>query len=250
MRPKRQPQARKHTADIRRLIRGYEAFRDEYFKDPENSLYKNLVEQGQRPKTLVVACSDSRVDPSILLNSKPGQLFVVRNVANLVPPCEDEIRQQDETDPHYHGTSAALEFAVRHLGVENIVVLGHSLCGGVRALLKKSKKAEDPRQTDFISSWMKIAEEARKKALAKGKPRSLDRQARICEEESLIISVNNLLTFPWIAEKVSAGKLHLHAWRFDLNSGVLQCFNPDSGKFENLSGEDAARKARLRSRSK
>lgn len=215
-----------HNVEINRLIQGYEQFRNQYFNNPHNILYEDLVKNGQNPKTMVIACSDSRVDPSIILNSSPGELFVVRNVANLVPPFDN--------DPKHHGTSAALEFAVQGLKVENIVILGHSHCGGIRALLSEDKKLIGPKQADFISSWMSIAKEAKEKALAECKKQPIDHKEKICEEHSLAISMNNLLTFPWIEEKVKLGLLALHAWRFDLTNGVLQRFNPESKKFEDL----------------
>jgi len=225
-----QPKSR----EIERLVRGYEKFRAKYFNDPQNDLYKTLVKQGQKPKTMVVACSDSRVDPSILLNSAPGQLFIVRNVANLVPPWDPEVSHDGAKTLHYHGTSAALEFAVRDLKVENLVLLGHSHCGGIRALLKTDNQSKASRAKDFITRWMNIAEAARKKVFTACKKQSLEKQARRCEEEALIVSLKNLLTFPWIAEKVDAGKLQLHAWHFDLSTGILQGFNPRSNKFEDL----------------
>ena len=221
----------KQHPEINRLIHGFEEFRSKYFNNPNNiDVYKGLVKYGQEPKTMVVACSDSRVDPSIILNSKPGQLFVVRNVANLVPPFDN--------DPKHHGTSAALEFAVHDLKVQNIIVLGHSHCGGIRTLLK-DKKTSDARQTDFITSWMSIAKKAKEKALTEGHHQTIEQKAKACEEHSLSISFNNLLTFPWIEEKVKSGLLHLHAWRFDLNKGILQRFNPELKQFENLVGENS-----------
>ncbi len=224
----------KHTPEIKRLIHGYEQFRTNYFNNSHYLyIYQGLVKEGQQPKTMVVACSDSRVDPSIILNSAPGQLFVVRNVANLVPPCDD--------DRKHHGTSAALEFAVQGLKVQNIIVLGHSHCGGILSLLKDGKTAAG--HSNFISSWMSIAKEAKEKALTQACDQPLEKQAQVCEEHSLSISYKNLLTFPWIKEKVDAGLLHLHAWRFDLTEGILQCFNPNTKQFEDLVDEKNTREA-------
>ncbi len=229
MKPNRRYLQTKHNNEIARLIQGYEDFRTQYFNNPQNELYKKLVKNGQSPKTMVVACSDSRVDPSIILNCAPGQLFVVRNVANLVPPFDN--------DPKHHGTSAALEFAVQTLKVQNIIVLGHSHCGGIRALLAKNKKTA-PAQTDFISSWMSIVKEAREKALSESTQHTLEEQAKLCEEQALAISLRNLHSFPWIQEKVNLNLLYLHAWRFDLANGLLQQFNPNSEQFEDLVEKD------------
>jgi carbonic anhydrase len=208
--------------EIQNFIRGYKKFRTDYFSsEKKNFLYEKLVREGQSPRTMVITCSDSRVDPSIILNVLPGELFVVRNVANLVPPFDN--------NPKHHGTSAALEFAVQTLNVRHIIVLAHSHCGGIRALL-----SADSTDTNFISSWMNIAHEAKKKVLTQHKNQSLEQQEKICEEESLLISLKNLRSFPWIDEKVCAGVLYLHAWRFDLSTGIIKKFNEQSKQFEAL----------------
>ena len=138
---------------ISRLIAGFESFRKTYYEE-QPGFYRSLVEKGQRPEVMIIACSDSRVNPSIIAKAEPGELFVVRNVANLVPPYEP--------DSHYHGTSAAIEFAVRDLGVKHIIVLGHSHCGGVRCLCEGHEKAGD---REFIDGWMSIVEQARDDSL-------------------------------------------------------------------------------------
>jgi carbonic anhydrase len=219
-----------HSNEINTLIRGHQEFHTKFFNNPNNILYKDLVTKGQHPQTMVVACSDSRVDPSIILNSAPGKLFVFRNVANLVPPCDN--------DPKHHGTSAALQYAVQTLQVKNIIVLGHSHCGGVRALLDPKKSITNQKDTDFITSWMAIADVAKQKALADCHDQPIEQQAKVCEEQSLMISLNNLRTFSWIDERVRAGVLQLHAWRFDLHTGMIQQLNVDSQKFEDLKLEE------------
>lgn len=216
-----------HDQEINRVIKGYQQFRETYFcEKKKNPLYKKLVREGQTPKTMVIACSDSRVDPSIILGCSPGELFVVRNVANLVPPYDN--------DPKHHGTSAALEFAVQTLKVSHIIVLGHSHCGGITALLKPHHHPTDSKEHSFIASWMNIAEEAKNDVLAKHKNHSLEQQAEACEKQSLLISQRNLLTFPWIRDKVIADRLSLHSWHFDLNTGIIQRFNTQLQRFEDL----------------
>ncbi len=207
---------------IENLIEGYQVFYHEYFKSGKNTLYRDLVVEGQSPKTMIIACSDSRVDPATILHCEPGEVFVVRNVANLVPPYEN--------DTKHHGTSAALEFAVIFLKVEHIIVLGHSHCGGIRALLSDTVKTSSDR--GFISSWMNIASGAKQKALAENQP-PLMREKR-CGEYSLQASLKNLHTFPWITERVATGNLQLHAWHFDLETGNLMQFNAEREAFENL----------------
>lgn len=208
---------------IQDLIEGYQAFHEKYFERGDSVLYQELVRQGQSPKTMVIACCDSRVDPATILNCSPGEVFVVRNVANLVPPCEE--------DSNHHGTSAALEFAVCFLKVEHIIVFGHSDCGGIQALLNDTARPSSATR-GFISSWMELASEAKEKALAEAD--SVKMREKHCCQYSLIASLDNLSTFPWIAERVNAGCLTLHAWHFDLETGDVKQFNASQKNFESL----------------
>lgn len=187
------------------FIEGYRHFRDQYFRE-NKAMIETLMTKGQKPKAMMIACSDSRIDPSLKFGVSPGEMFIVRNVANLVPPYGP--------DAAYHGTSAAVEFAVRDLQVEHIIVMGHAKCGGIHALMH-----QDLRQDDFISSWMKIAEPARNFALATTRePAAAQRR---CEQEAVKTSLANLMTFPWVAERVREGKLELHGWYFDLETASL-----------------------------
>lgn len=188
---------------IDRLIAGFKSFRETYYEE-QPDFYRSLVEKGQKPDVMVIACSDSRVNPSIIAKAEPGELFIVRNVANLVPPYEP--------DSHYHGTSAAIEFAVRDLNVEHIIVLGHSHCGGIRCLCEGH---EDAKNREFIDGWMSIVEQARDDSL-KG-----EAQRRNVEREAVKVSLDNLLTFPWVKRRVENGRLKLHGWLFDLEAGEL-----------------------------
>ena len=189
--------------------------------DPE--LFARLA-QGQMPKCMVIACCDSRVDPAILANAAPGDLFILRNVANLVPPCEP--------DGHYHGTSAALEFAVRSLRVEYIIVMGHAGCGGVRALV--TNDPEIAAVNPFIHGWMKIAEPARVQTERVMAGRPLEDQMGFCEREVIKVSLGNLLTFPCIAHRVKLGRLHLRGLYFDIASGALLQYSVETDDFEPL----------------
>jgi carbonic anhydrase len=199
---------------IQKLITGYRKFNEQYFKG-NTPLYEELVENGQAPKIMMIACCDSRVDPSIVTNSKPGELFVVRNVANLVPPCDHH------PHAHQHSTSSALEFAVRFLEVEHIIVFGHSHCGGIQALMTH-ENTNKKHPSDFISAWMDIAEPARVKVKQEYGHLSSEEQALRCEEFAIKISLDNLMSFPWIAEKVKNNSLKLHGWHFDLASGLIR----------------------------
>lgn len=198
--------------DLTRLIDGFGRFRKSHF---DSDLFRRLSEQGQTPKVLVLGCCDSRVDPAIILDCDPGDLFVIRNVANLVPPFESA--------GHYHGTSAALEFGVCNLGVEHVIVLGHAQCGGIRALVEGASSEGH----SFINSWMQLAESARERALSKSmEGKSV---AKECEKEAILASLSNLMTFPWIRSRVEAGTLELHGWYFDIEEGTLLSYR--EGRF-------------------
>ncbi len=206
---------------IQRLIDGFRSFRDTYYTQ-NRALFDALVAGGQSPKVMLIGCADSRVDPLLITNAEPGDLFIVRNVANLVPPYQP--------DGHYHGTSAALEFAVRTLGVAHIVVLGHAQCGGVRALLDGPPAGEGT--DDFVSAWMQIAAEARERA------RALlltdEGRRRACEFETVKLSLANLMTFPWIRDAVGRGRLTLYGWYFDLERGRLQQLDHATQEFTDV----------------
>lgn len=211
---------------LEELIEGYRTYRRGW-SEAERDLYRHLVEHGQAPKVMIVACCDSRVDPSIILGAKPGSLFTLRNVANLVPPYTP--------DGAYHGTSAALEFAVAHLQVEHIIVLGHGLCGGIRALYDSDPNAAN---TDFIMPWMQIAAPAREHVRKTCGHMPPPLQQRAMEQEAIKVSIDNLRTFPWIRDRVEAEKLHLHGWYYALAEGLLMALDPERGNFRSLLGAE------------
>lgn len=207
--------------DIDHFIAGFKRFQQHYF-DPQEERFAAL-QQGQSPKVLIIGCSDSRVDPALLTGCAPGELFVMRNVANLVPPCEH--------DNHHHGVSAALEYAVCHLEVERIIVLGHSGCGGIGALMHG---IPNDRPAEFIGPWVKIAERAKEKVLLELPDKDPAKQSRACEQAAILVSLENLLSFPWIRERVEASKLLLHGWYFDISIGQLYSYSPEVGSFESI----------------
>lgn len=200
-----------------RLIEGFRSFRQTLWPE-HHALFRALATRGQSPRVMVIACADSRVDPQMIFSAAPGEIFTVRNVANLVPPYAP--------NSDYHGTSAAIEFAVRGLNVEHLVVLGHADCGGVRALLRGPDAAAG---SDFIDSWMRIAAPARERALAQAAGNSETAQ-RLCEHESVKIALDNLKTFPWIRERMARGTLALHGCYFGIESGQLLLLD-DTGAF-------------------
>lgn len=206
---------------IAKLTNGFKAFRDGRFQE-QRATYEALVDQGQKPGVAVIACSDSRVDPAIVLQTDPGDLFVIRNVANLVPPCEG--------DGNYHGTSAALEFAVQHLEVAHVIVLGHAHCGGIRSLFNKQpQKSEENR---FIGPWMDLVQSAYLRVEGTLPDAPEDERARACEQSAVLVSLENLMTFPGIRERVGEGRLRLHGWHIDIRACSLQIYDTSSQHFK------------------
>lgn len=189
-----------------KIIQGYKSFRDKYASG-DQSIMQYLSDYGQKPKVMVIACCDSRVDPALILQCDPGDLFVVRNVANIVPPYEK--------DEAHHGTSAALEFGIRHLEVKHLILLGHSQCGGIQALM------DSQTENDFISNWVSVI-----------KTDQCDlHNTDGCAKSALKQSYQNCLTFPWIAEKVTEGTLKIGLWFFDIKTGQIFTYSEENDKF-------------------
>ena len=212
---------------LERLLQGFADFRLGYYRE-HLELFEKLASEGQSPEILIVGCADARVDPGILTQTKPGDIFTVRNVAAMVPPA------QYPPDERHHGTSAAIEFAVRGLHVKHVVVLGHALCGGIAALVDGRDSAYA--DYDYLATWTSIAQDVRELVVSglDGRPRA--ELARTLEQAAVVNSVCNLMTFRWIAERVAAGSLSLHAWWFNLIEGQLHAFNPDTTAFEPVLG--------------
>ncbi len=196
------------------LIDGYRQFREKYKSDHE--VFDRLADEGQDPKVLWIGCSDSRVVPELITGADPGELFNVRNIANVVPPA----------DSPESATGAAVEYAVIHLGVKHIVVCGHTECGGIAALAGEPEPGKQPN----IVSWLEFARPARERALASG----------VAEEDlyletiktNVLIQMDNLRTFPSVTDGEAAGALKIHGWLYDLHAGTIQAYNPGSGEWE------------------
>jgi carbonic anhydrase len=193
---------------IEKLSKGYERFRNGYFLENRERL-EQLVDK-QTPEIAMISCCDSRVDPGVLFDLEPGEIFVIRNVANLVPPFE--------TKGDYHGTSAALQFAVTCLHVKQVVVLGHANCGGIRALMKNDTAIQ---AEGFIDSWMSLAANAKKEVLAREDLATLAQRIDACEKTAVCHSLKNLMTYPWISQRVEEGNLNLVGCYYDLRNGEL-----------------------------
>ena len=196
---------------MERLIEGYRRFRSGGWPE-RRAVFERLADQGQSPRALVIACADSRVDPAMIFDAGPGELFVIRNVANLVPPFAP--------DEAYHGTSAALEFAVRGLAVPDIIVMGHAMCGGVHALLHGTPNPS----WHFLGTWIEIARDVRRHVLS---CTTAEAGQQMAEYECVKLSLANLMTFPWVRDAVREGTLRLHGACFDIRSGILERLGPD-----------------------
>lgn len=192
-------------------MQGYQSFRKKYALGYK-SIMRYLSNYGQKPHVMIVACCDSRVDPALILQCDPGDLFVVRNVANIVPPYEK--------DEAHHGTSAALEFGLRILNIDHLILLGHSQCGGIQALLDNDKNNKN----DFVSNWVSLIK------THDHSPTDPDDYAKL----ALNLSYQNCLTFPWIKEKVQQNKLIIHLWFFDIETGQIFTYSAATKSYKPL----------------
>lgn len=205
--------------DFSGLVEGYRRFKATGWTQ-QRARWSELAE-GQNPRLMVIACSDSRVDPTIIFDTSPGEIFMVRNVANMVPPFE--------TTPGHHGVSAALEFAVNQLEVPEIVVLGHQSCGGCAAALTQRFAGAAPGQGGFIDDWMSLLDDARERVVAQHGHG--EAAVRALEWEAVKVSIANLRSFPCIPLREKAGKLRIHGAYFAVADGILHLLDEDSGNF-------------------
>lgn len=211
-----------------RLIEGYEAFLSRRLPE-EQSRYRELADSGQSPQIMVIGCCDSRVSPEVIFDARPGELFVVRNVANLVPPYTPDGAQR--------AVSAALEFAVQALKVRHIVVLGHAQCGGIRAYAEESEPLSPG---DFIGHWMALIAPAAKSVGPRGTQPIANYLTRL-EQASVLTTLDNLMTFPCVRILAERGKLALHAAYFGVATGALSVYDRASGEFRRVAAEEHAK---------
>lgn len=203
------------------LLKGYRRFREGTYPR-QKARFDETVAEGQHPKLMIIGCSDSRVDPAQIFDVDPGEIFVVRNVAALVPPFE--------MTPGLHGVSAAVEFAVQMLEVRQILVMGHGRCGGCQAALAKSFDAATPGSGGFIANWIRLLDEPRDVVAAKHG--TSGRKAELAMEFAAIRqSLANLRTFPWVTDKEKEGVLKLRGAHFSIKEGVLYSLDEDTGEF-------------------
>ena len=195
---------------FKKIVQGYLEFKKKYAVDA-HSVMQTLADHGQKPEIMVIACCDSRVDPALILQCSPGDLFIVRNVANIVPPYE--------CDEKHHGTSAALEFGICYLNVKHLIILGHSQCGGIEAL----RNSENMKQDDFLTPWVSLIDKNK-----------FNQNTSSFEQQALLQSYENSLTFPWIKERIDKKLLSIHLWFFNIKEGEIVNYAFDKKTYQPL----------------
>ncbi len=207
------------------LIEGYKAFRDKYLHQDIDA-YRRWAAMTQSPKVMIIGCSDSRVNPAILTHAGLGEIFVTNNVANIVPPFE--------AGRHSHTSiGAAVQFAVTRLKVSHIIVMAHSGCGGIRALMSQDYNDEAP-DDDYIHGWINVVKEAKEAVKYAMSDRDLEEQCQICEMEGALVSLTNLMQYPYVREALEEGRLDLHAWYFHTESGELLAYNYEEKRYRRV----------------
>lgn len=207
-----------------KLLEGNEMFQKSYFKKHEAQLL-DLVENGQHPKALFIGCADSRVIPSLITNTPPGQLFVLRNVGNFVAPYKP--------DEDYHATASGIEYAVNALNVSEIIICGHTHCGAIAALYDEI----DSKKFIHTKKWLSLGKKAQALAvLSLGSQTEKKQLLKLTEKLSVVSQIENLLTYPYVKERVDKGTLHLHGWMYDIETGEIEYYDPDNYEFVSLRG--------------
>lgn len=210
-------------SDISALVAGFAEFQKSYRSDHDGK-YKAQKELGQTPEIMMIACCDSRVDPAIITNSGAGDILVVRNIANLVPPYSGQGQFQE--------IHAALEYGVCYLHVKHIIVMGHSRCGGIRSLITRLLDDFDPSHP--LDEWTAIAEPIAREILDQDDLGDITDKVCDCSRKTLALCLANLNTYPWVAEAIHNNRLLLHGWYFNLADGALEQLDQQTGRFSLL----------------
>ncbi|MBW9222869.1 carbonic anhydrase [Methanothermococcus sp. SCGC AD-155-K20] len=205
--------------DMDTLIKNYMEYRNDYY-EKNKELFRKLSEEGQKPKVLFITCSDSRVVPSIITKSDPGDLFVLRNIGNFVPPHESVL--------NYSSTASAIEYAVSVLKVEHIIVCGHSQCGACAALYDD---IPDTPEMMGVNTWLKVAEPVKEHALKEVGKEDKEKLAEFTEKTSIKFQIENLMTYPGVKKRVESGDLPIHGWYFKIESGEVEYYNKNKDDF-------------------
>ncbi|ADG94469.1 Carbonate dehydratase [Arcobacter nitrofigilis DSM 7299] len=207
---------------IKRLIMGNEKFKKEYFPYFEKDL-KESVQLGQRPEVLFIGCSDSRVTPELMLDTQPGDMFILRNVGNFVPPYKH--------DEDFHGSAAAIEFAVSVLNVKNIIICGHSHCGACKALYDD---ISDDSKMVHVRVWLELGQEAKQRTIKSQKFETLEEKYRATERNSIRNQLENLLTYPEVKKRFDNKEILIHGWYYDIETGNIDFYDKNEDNFKPL----------------
>ncbi len=207
---------------IGKLISGFRVFKATTFQQKKDMI-EHMIEQGQKPSTMVVTCSDLKLAPAELVAANPGELYIVSNVGGIVPK---------HNAAGVHGILSAIEYAVRNLEIENIIVLGHAKCDSIRMMMSDQFSATTGGLSESMKTWLSAASEARDAVKKELSEKSEEEQQVSCEHESIIISLRNLMAYPYIAERMTKKKLNVFGWHFDIEAGEIMAFNQDSKFFE------------------
>ncbi len=207
---------------LQQLIQGHQEFQNLHFKNFEFQ-FDELVEKGQSPEILFIGCSDSRVVPDLITGSKPGDLFIIRNVGNFVPPFKD--------DNDFHGTAAGIEYAVSVLNVKHIIVCGHSYCGACESLYHEIPNKQE---LVHVRKWLELGQISKSFVEDNFKSETMTEKVRLTEQVSVVFQLENLLTYPAVAKRMTEESLTLHGWYYDLQSGVIKQFDTETFEFKDL----------------
>jgi carbonic anhydrase len=211
--------------DIGNLISGFRVFKSTTF-ERKKDIIKHLIEQNQQATTMVISCVDLRISPSEIFATNPGDLYVVNNIGGLVPKYETT---------GIHGFLSAIEYAVTTLEVKNIIVLGHARCNSIKMMMSDELVASKNGLSESMKTWLSIGSEAREAVKKEMSEKDIEEQQEACGRESLIISLRNLMTYPYIAKRIKQNKLSILGWNFDIEDGSIMGFNADTGYFEPIS---------------
>lgn len=212
-------------SNIGKLISGFRIFKATTFQQKKDVIH-HLVEQGQRPTTMVISCVDIRLSPAEIFAAGPGELYVINNIGGLVP-------KHDASG--IHGILSAIEYAVNTLEVENIIVLGHAKCDSIKMMMSDQFSAKDSKLSQSMKTWLSVASEARDAVKKQMADKDVEEQETACERESLIISLRNLMAYPYIAKRMKEGKLNILGWHFDIETGEIAAFDLNTQVFDPIS---------------
>jgi carbonic anhydrase len=210
--------------DAAKLINGFKIFKATSFQRHKTTI-EHLLRQGQKPSTMIISCADIRLAPAEIFETNPGELYIINNIGGLVPKYDSD---------GIHGIMSAIEYATVNLQVQNIIILGHAKCDGIKMMMSENFNSSSSQLSESMKTWLSVAAEARNAVKQQMSGKNSEEQQKACEQESLIVSLRNLMTYPYIAKRMKDKKLNIFAWYFVAETGDIIGFNPDTKFFESL----------------